>query len=144
MESLQLSQVLADLSNLGAAVCISLNSAFLTKTKHEEMCCVLFVTWLVLTVALQEPDAAAAIVQANIPIIKTNNVTSEPSNNSQSQRPSAVRRTWSADPGSQPKFDKFGRRILVSSAGSWSGSANNSTPGTPRRGDSDVSIGIEV
>lgn len=50
-------------------------------------------------------------------------------------RPSSSRRAWSTEPGMIPRFDKFGRRIMISSAGS----AANSTPGTPRRGDSDVS-----
>ncbi|KAK5990455.1 hypothetical protein PT974_08723 [Cladobotryum mycophilum] len=100
MESLQLSQVLADLSNLGAA----------------------------------EPEAAAAIVQANVPVIKTDFThdphTSVPSD----QRPSAaLRRAWSSEAAMQPKFDMMGRRILVSSP--KSGSAANSTPGTPRHSD---------
>lgn len=41
-----------------------------------------------------------------------------------------MRRAWSAEAGMQPKFDKMGRRILISSP--KSGSANNSTPGTPQ------------
>ncbi|KJZ73671.1 hypothetical protein HIM_07004 [Hirsutella minnesotensis 3608] len=109
MESLQLSQVLADLSNLGAA----------------------------------EPQAAAAIVKANVPAITTDFVDSQrsqtPNTESASQRPSAIKRAWSAEPGAPPKFDKLGRRILINSTGSRpgsrNGSATNSTPGTPRRGD---------
>ncbi|KAF4463101.1 pyruvate carboxylase [Fusarium albosuccineum] len=102
MESLQLSQVLADLSNLGAA----------------------------------EPEAAAAIVSANGPSkpshTRTEATTSAPASTSTThhqRRPSGLQRNWS----SEGKFDKFGRRIL--SPGSRSG---NSTPGTPRRGESDV------
>ncbi|KAH6898367.1 hypothetical protein B0T10DRAFT_106210 [Thelonectria olida] len=105
MESLQLSQVLADLSNLGAA----------------------------------EPDAATAIVKANnntvvqITRARTDEhlapspVVSVPSHQ---LRPSGLQRAFS-----EGKFDKFGRRILT--PGSRSGSAANSIPGTPRRGDSD-------
>lgn len=94
-------------------------------------------TWICININVQEPDAAASIVQANVPVIKTDHPTEGETN--QQERPSTVRRTWSAEPGSQPKFDKLGRRILVNSGGSWSGSAANSTPGTPRRGESDVS-----
>lgn len=47
-------------------------------------------------------------------------------------RPSGLQRAFS-----EGKFDMFGRRILT--PGSRSGSAANSIPGTPRRGDSDVS-----
>ncbi|PNY24743.1 Uncharacterized protein TCAP_05340 [Tolypocladium capitatum] len=106
MESLQLSQVLADLSNLGAA----------------------------------EPEAAATIVNANVPTIRTEYVKTEPAVPSnpqpQSLRPTSMRRAWSSETSAPPKFDKLGRRILTS--GSRSGSAANSIPGTPRRGDSDV------
>ncbi|KEY70668.1 hypothetical protein S7711_02268 [Stachybotrys chartarum IBT 7711] len=101
MESLQLSQVLADLSNLGAA----------------------------------EPEAAAAIVSANTTILaKTDNVKTEPSNAPQLlQRPSSgLQRSWSFDPSSQPKVDKFGRRIHVNTSNSRSGSTTSSIPGTPR------------
>lgn len=106
MESLQLSQVLADLSNLGAA----------------------------------EPEAAAAIVSANIPVVQiTRPRLDDPTNSASASaspshqlRPSGLQRAWSSD----TKFDKFGRRILINSP-SRSGSAANSIPGTPRRGDSD-------
>lgn len=105
MESLQLSQVLADLSNLGAA----------------------------------EPEAAAAIVNASIPASqiprsKSDEHTSLASATSpNSRRPSSLQRAFS----NESRFDKFGRRILINSPGSRSGSATNSVPGTPRRGDSD-------
>ncbi|KAH7162843.1 hypothetical protein B0J13DRAFT_21750 [Dactylonectria estremocensis] len=103
MESLQLSQVLADLSNLGAA----------------------------------EPEAAAAIVTANSPVVQITRPRLDDSTNSSSashnRRPSGLQRAWSSD----AKLDKFGRRILINSPGSRSGSAANSIPGTPRRGDSD-------
>ncbi|KAG5986686.1 hypothetical protein E4U43_005398 [Claviceps pusilla] len=105
MESLHLSQVLADLSNLGAA----------------------------------EPDAAAAIVTANVPRIKVDpqpSVTSNPQ--SPRSRPSPLKRSWSSEPGVPPKFDKLGRRILVNSSASRPGSAANSTPGTPRPSDSNA------
>ncbi|PHH68951.1 hypothetical protein CDD80_7118 [Ophiocordyceps camponoti-rufipedis] len=112
MESLQLSQVLADLSNLGAA----------------------------------EPQAAAAIVNASIPMrppmVKTesSNPTSPSAMQpSRPQRPSSMQRAWTSEATAPPKFDKLGRRLLVNTAtGSRPGSAANSTPGTPRRGDSDV------
>ncbi|KAM5376997.1 hypothetical protein ACJZ2D_005199 [Fusarium nematophilum] len=107
MESLQLSQVLADLSNLGAA----------------------------------EQEAAAAIVNANAPSKPTHSRSEAPASVSTSspathhqRRPSGLQRHWS----SEGKFDKFGRRILVNSPSSRSGSAHNSIPGTPRRGESDV------
>ncbi|KAF4986116.1 hypothetical protein FDECE_16115 [Fusarium decemcellulare] len=107
MESLQLSQVLADLSNLGAA----------------------------------EPEAAAAIVSANGPSkpshTRTEAATSAPASTSTThhqRRPSDLQRNWS----SEGKFDKFGRRIL--SPGSRSG---NSTPGTPRRGESDFEDDVD-
>ncbi|OAA42556.1 hypothetical protein NOR_04687 [Metarhizium rileyi] len=109
MESLQLSQVLADLSNLGAA----------------------------------EPEAAAAIVNANVPVIKAEIAepkTSAPS--PQAPRPTNMKRSWSSEPGVPPKFDKLGRRILISS-GSRSGSAANSSPGTPRLSDSNVDDDLE-
>ncbi|KAK1240917.1 hypothetical protein MKX07_006350 [Trichoderma sp. CBMAI-0711] len=98
MESLQLSQVLADLSNLGAA----------------------------------EPEAAAAIVNANLPIIQPEFPKSDsPAPSQQQQRPSSgLRRAWSSEAAMQPKFDKMGRRILISSP--KSGSAANSSPGTPQ------------
>jgi hypothetical protein len=104
MESLQLSQVLADLSNLGAA----------------------------------EPEAAAAIVSANKapPVIKTESATPEPAGTPKSPRSrpaSALQRSWSFEPSSQPKFDKYGRRIhLNPPTSSRSGSQTNSIPGTPR------------
>ncbi|KAG6040686.1 hypothetical protein E4U41_007417 [Claviceps citrina] len=105
MESLHLSQVLADLSNLGAA----------------------------------EPDAAAAIVKANIPVIKVDPQPSAASNpQSPTARPSVMKRSWSSETGAAPKFDKLGRRILINSSASRSGSAANSTPGTPRPSDSNV------
>ncbi|UKZ77481.1 hypothetical protein TrVFT333_005203 [Trichoderma virens FT-333] len=97
MESLQLSQVLADLSNLGAA----------------------------------EPEAAAAIVTANIPTFSTEHINHDThASSQQKERPSTgLRRAWSSEAAMQPKFDKMGRRILISSP--KSGSAANSTPGTP-------------
>ncbi|PHH91467.1 hypothetical protein CDD83_368 [Cordyceps sp. RAO-2017] len=109
MESLQLSQVLADLSNLRAA----------------------------------EPEAAAAIVNANVPAItteyvKTESTTTTSNAASRPQRPSSIQRAWSSEAGAPPKFDKLGRRILINSNGSRPGSAANSTPGTPRRVDSDM------
>ncbi|KAK1250307.1 hypothetical protein MKX08_010310 [Trichoderma sp. CBMAI-0020] len=106
MESLQLSQVLADLSNLGAA----------------------------------EPAAAAAIVNANIPIIQTQLIKDDShAPSQQQQRPSSgLRRAWSSEAGTQPKFDKMGRRILISSP--KSGSAANSIPGTPQPSNYDEDL----
>ncbi|CAM1506615.1 Fc.00g062560.m01.CDS01 [Cosmosporella sp. VM-42] len=110
MESLQLSQVLADLSNLGAA----------------------------------EPEAAAAIVSANV--VKPDRTRTEittptisVTNAPQPPRPTGLQRHWS----SEGKFDKFGRRILINTPGSRSGSAANSIPGTPRRGDSDFEDDVD-
>ncbi|KAL6869953.1 hypothetical protein ACO1O0_001288 [Amphichorda felina] len=107
METLQLSQVLADLSNLGAA----------------------------------EPEAAAAIVNANRPAAVRHDVqpeapTSAPHHPDKS-RPSVLKRAWSTEAG---PVDKFGRRIMITSPSPRSGSSANSTPGTPRRGDSDVKV----
>ncbi|EGX93934.1 hypothetical protein CCM_02205 [Cordyceps militaris CM01] len=107
MESLQLSQVLADLSNLGAA----------------------------------EPQAAAAIVNANVPIVRPESANESSTSHPQQQqpRPPAMRRHWSTEPG-LPKFDKLGRRILISSPNLSRPSSNtNSIPGTPRGGGSDAS-----
>lgn len=132
MESLQLSQVLADLSNLGAAV------SFMPRCKL----CVLAATdrsYLesILTILVQDPGAAEAIVSANNAHSSyprtdatVNALTSSPSTNNQ-KRPAGLQRHWSSE-----KFDKFGRRILTPS--SHTGSAGNSIPGTPRRGESDV------
>lgn len=115
MESLQLSQVLADLSNLGAA----------------------------------EPDAANAIVSANKAVIATagDDLKTGPAGTPNNQlRPStSLQRAWSFDPSSQGKVDKYGRRILVNSSSPHSprGSATNSIPGTPRRGDFDLDDDLE-
>ncbi|KAJ2973561.1 hypothetical protein NQ176_g6537 [Zarea fungicola] len=116
MESLQLSQVLADLSNLGAA----------------------------------EPQAAAAIVNANVPIVRADMVHETPASShphqpqQQNSRPSGVRRHWSNEQAGLPKFDKLGRRILISSPNmSRPSSTANSIPGTPRRGDSDIDDDLE-
>ncbi|OAA32800.1 hypothetical protein AAL_00265 [Moelleriella libera RCEF 2490] len=108
MESLQLSQVLADLSNLGAA----------------------------------EPEAAAAIVNVNVnvPSIKVNSGTAPTST---PQRPSNMKRSWSSEASFPPKFDKLGRRILVNTAGSRSGSTTTSSPGTPRPSDTHVDDDLE-
>ncbi|KAI8676832.1 hypothetical protein FSOLCH5_007270 [Fusarium solani] len=110
MESLQLSQVLADLSNLGAA----------------------------------EPEAATAIVTAHLPSTSNRTATDAQASTSHStpsahnsRRPSGIQRHWS----SEGKFDKFGRRIL--SPSSLPGSAGNSIPGTPRRGESDFEDDID-
>lgn len=114
MESLQLSQVLADLSNLGAA----------------------------------EPEAAAAIVTANTNLVKSAHpqtevstpiITNSTSTTAHQTRPSGLSRHWS----SEGKFDKFGRRILINSPNSRPGSAANSIPGTPRRGDSDYEDDVD-
>ncbi|OAQ99521.1 hypothetical protein LLEC1_05929 [Akanthomyces lecanii] len=113
MESLQLSQVLADLSNLGAA----------------------------------EPQAAAAIVNANVPIVRTDLANAAPTSQppqQQQQRPPAMRRHWSTEQPGLPKFDKLGRRILISSPNLSRPSSNtNSIPGTPRGGSSDVDDDLE-
>jgi len=96
---------------------------------------------------LQEPEAAAAIVSANIPTMRTDVVKPESAvasaiqaQQSQSRPSSSMKRTFSAEGGVPPKFDKLGRRILISSSGSRPGSATSSIPGTPRRVDSDVRV----
>jgi len=118
MESLQLSQVLADLSNLGAA----------------------------------EPEAAAAIVSANAqptnantaaPRSDSNAPTSSATLQVPSQRPSALARSWSTDP-SAPKVDKYGRRILINTPSSRSGSTGSSTPGTPRHDTSKADLDADL
>jgi hypothetical protein len=90
-----------------------------------------------LTLIVQDPGAAEAIVSANNPHSSyprtdatVTALTSSPSTNNQ-RRPAGLQRHWSSE-----KFDKFGRRIL--SPSSHTGSAGNSVPGTPRRGESDV------
>ncbi|KAM3512289.1 hypothetical protein MY11210_004073 [Beauveria gryllotalpidicola] len=115
MESLQLSQVLADLSNLGAA----------------------------------EPQAAAAIINANVPNVRSESANESPTSQSQQQppqqqRPPAIRRNWSTEQAGLPKFDKLGRRILISSPNISRPSSNtNSIPGTPRGNGSDVDDDLE-
>ncbi|KAJ4235916.1 hypothetical protein NW759_001000 [Fusarium solani] len=132
MESLQLSQVLADLSNLGAAV----------RSRHDRshFCAHDSCRGSLLTSpAHQEPEAATAIVTAHLPSTSNRTATDAQASTSHStpsahnsRRPSGIQRHWS----SEGKFDKFGRRIL--SPSSLPGSAGNSIPGTPRRGESDV------
>jgi hypothetical protein len=109
MESLHLSQVLADLSNLGvaepeaAAAIVTANNAVLKTTRDD---------------------------------LKTG-PTATPNN--QLRPSSSMQRAWSFDPSSQHKVDKYGRRILNSSGPHSSrGSATNSIPGTPRGGEFDV------
>ncbi|KAG6284504.1 hypothetical protein E4U09_007852 [Claviceps aff. purpurea] len=105
MESLHLSQVLADLSTLRAA----------------------------------EPEAAAAIVSANLPVLKVDPqplVTSNP--RSPPSRPSVLNRSWSSESGVPLKFDRVDRRMLINLPASRSGTAANSAPGTPRLSDSNA------
>lgn len=83
---------------------------------------------------LQEPDAAAAIVRANVPIVKPEQAPPTTSTTAAAPRPHNPQRSWSTDLGGPPKFDKLGRRILSSNTAS----GVNSGTGTPRRGDSDV------
>lgn len=100
MESLQLSQVLADLSNINAA----------------------------------EAETATAIINANTALHRPEPPrTSTASAPPEDLRPSVLRRALSAE----GPVDRFGRRIIPGSTGSRSGSATNSVPGTPRRGDVD-------
>ncbi|VUC36124.1 unnamed protein product [Clonostachys rosea] len=99
MESLQLSQVLADLSNINAA----------------------------------EAETATAIVNANTTLHRPEPRLSTASAPPEDLRPSVLRRALSAE----GPVDRFGRRIIPGSTGSRSGSATNSVPGTPRRGDVD-------
>jgi hypothetical protein len=90
---------------------------------------------------LQEPEAAAAIVNANNPVARTDTPSEAPTSSGPRQaerpRPSAIQRAWSSEAG---LVDKFGRKIMVASPSPRSNSATNSTPGTPRRGESDVSV----
>ena len=133
MESLQLSQVLADLSNLGAAVRPVLPLA----TFLSHLC----LSRLTMSLMLQEPEAAAAIVNANNPVARTDTPYEAPTSSGPRQaerpRPSAIQRAWSSEAG---LVDKFGRKIKVASPSPRSNSAANSTPGTPRLGESDVRV----
>lgn len=139
MESLQLSQVLADLSNLGAAVCLTTfyNTIGALRPSpaivYKKLSFMNLVTNLTDRRSLQqEPAAAAAIVNAHIPIIQTQLIKDDShAPSQQQQRPSSgLRRAWSSEAGTQPKFDKMGRRLLISSP--KSGSAASSIPGTPQ------------
>jgi hypothetical protein len=114
MESLHLSQVLADLSNLGvaepeaAAAIVTANNAVLKTTRDD---------------------------------FKTG-PTATP--NSQLRPSSSMQRAWSFDPSSQHKVDKYGRRIInPSGPHSSRGSATNSIPGTPRGGEFDLDNDLE-
>ncbi|KAK5657088.1 hypothetical protein OQA88_3616 [Cercophora sp. LCS_1] len=118
MESIQLAQMLADLSDLNAA---------------------------------QEAQAAVALVNANKSLSSNTATgaagpTSDPSNKlDASSRPSQRdhQRVGSASSmisrtASPAKFDKFGRRILITPPLSRANSNQGSIPGTPRR-DAEVS-----
>lgn len=107
MESLQLSQVLADLSNLGAAEPEAAAAIVKANTNNS-----------VVQITHSQTDD-------HLPPAPTSLVPSH------QLRPSGLQRAFS----SEAKFDKFGRRILT--PGSRPTSAANSIPGTPRRGDSD-------
>ena len=101
-----------------------------------------------LTDPLQEPEAAAAIVNANKAVVskptsddsKTGPVGTPNTNAHLRPGTSPLQRAWSFDPGAQGKFDKYGRRIFSNASNPHSprGSAQNSIPGTPRRGDFEV------
>ncbi|KAK0392747.1 hypothetical protein NLU13_2242 [Sarocladium strictum] len=115
MESLQLSQVLADLSNLGAAepeAAAAIVSANTTLSVSKTVA------------ATSAPSNALQVPQSQ-------------------QRPSSLTRSWSAEPG-QPKLDKYGRRILANTPGSHSGSTGTSTPGTPRIGTSTSDLDADL
>jgi len=104
MESLQLSQVLADLSNLGAA-----------EPEAAQ--------------AIVNANTPAAIVPRSEPDTPpTSTVAQQASQQQKSARPSVLKRAWSTEAG---PVDKFGRRIMVTSPTSRNGSTGNSTPGTP-------------
>lgn len=114
MESLQLSQVLADLSNLGAA-------------EPEAAAAI-----------VSANAASAAIVKSGAP---TSAGPTSSNLHVPNQRPSGLTRSWSTEPG-QPKLDKYGRRILVNTPGS--GSAATSTPGTPRHGVTNADLDADL
>jgi hypothetical protein len=123
METLQLTQVLADLSNLGAA-------------EPEAAATIVNANRPSTSYARSQHDS----IPAEAP-------TSAPNQQQQQQqgRPSALKRAWSSEPPSQPMVDRFGRRILSSAASPRSGSTTNSTPGTPRgdRGTFDLDGDLE-
>ncbi|PHH66858.1 hypothetical protein CDD82_1516 [Ophiocordyceps australis] len=116
MEGIQLSQVLADLSNIGAAEPGSAATIARVNRSSDD--------------ASKERDTRHQLSRPP---------TSQPQPQmQQQQRPSSLTRALSSEPGYPPKFDKMGRRIFINSPGSRPGSAAGSVPGTPRRGDSDV------
>ncbi|PHH61542.1 hypothetical protein CDD81_279 [Ophiocordyceps australis] len=118
MEGIQLSQVLADLSNIGAAEPGAAATIARVNMPSDD--------------ASKERDARSQLSRPP---------TSQPQSQmqqQQQQRPSSLTRALSSEPGYPPKFDKMGRRIFINSPGSRPGSAAGSGPGTPRRGDSDV------
>ena len=146
MESIQLAQMLADLSDLNAAVrpalvrCSSDQLWFLRLVRHSS-------SEYMILISVQESHAAVALVNAN----KT---TTADSNSPAEQLPTRPglrhhKRTGSggsaASTGSSfmsrtaspAKFDKYGRRLLTP-PNTRTNSAYGSIPGTPRR-ESEVS-----
>jgi hypothetical protein len=123
MESLQLSQVLADLGNLGAAEPQTAN-AIVTANRA------------VASVAHQDALHRSASATPS-PSASTNSL--RPPNQS---RPSVLKRALSSD---EPKVDKFGRKILSGPPTPMQSSINliKSTPGTPRRHESDLDDDLE-
>lgn len=117
MESLQLSQVLADLSNLGAA--------------EPEAAAAIVSANTTITTIRQTDDITSAPSSTTLQVPQSQ------------QRPSALTRSWSTEAG-QPKLDKYGRRILANTPGSRSGSTATSTPGTPRHGASTADLDADL
>lgn len=136
MESIQLAQMLADLSDLNAAV-----------GQHDALSLGLpnhFVL-LILMLGQQESHSATALVNAN----KTHSPASASTDSSKSPeqaqtRPglrnhhrtgstgSAGSGSWASRTASPAKFDKYGRRILTP-PNTRSNSVYGSIPGTPRQ-----------
>ena len=134
MESIQLAQMLADLSDLNAAV-----------GQHNAPSLGLHCVLLVLILGQQESHSATALVNAN----KTHSPASASTDSSKSPeqaqtRPglrnhhrtgstgSAGSGSWASRTASPAKFDKYGRRILTP-PNTRSNSVYGSIPGTPRQ-----------
>ncbi len=150
MESIQLAQMLADLSDLNAAVRRQPLTIF---TNPELRPCGSKLSWSVFLIhPQQESHTATAVVNAN-KTLGTTSTSAEPSKPPEQlpTRPglrnhkrtgsggSAVSTgsSFMSRTASPAKFDKYGRRLLTP-PNTRSNSTYNSIPGTPRR-DSEVS-----
>lgn len=137
METLQLAQMLADLSDLNAAVCPSPALPTIA-TEHGRTCCdhvALGGGRALTSVPEQEPDAAAALVSANKAITQAV-VAPDPSTlkapeQRHHQRVASASAVASRT-GSPSRFENFGRRLLTPPI-TRSNSAHGSIPGTPKK-----------